>query len=545
MSLHLSLTGKHWHLPSQQAHVPPSGLVALLAKQREIDIRSAPTFVDPCVFPDMRRAVDRILHAIEKQERIAIFGDYDCDGVTSTAQLVRFFERRGVTPIVRLPHRVQDGYGLNPAIVQEFIDQQIALLITVDTGIGAIDEIAALKEANIDTIVTDHHQHREELPAAHAIIHPALAPGYPQPHPAGAGVVYQLLRALEGGNVWETSEVDTVLAMIGTIADVVDLRGNNRSLVQTGLRSIPDVHHHPLGMLIEKSGCTVAASSTDIAFRIAPRINAAGRMAHPLLALDAVLKGGEVIEQLDQLNRERQIETVNMVEQARGDFDSSSPLIASASEEYAHGIVGLIAGRLTEEMGKPSVIATIEGDQCTASLRSPPCYNIAQGLQRCQQYLTRFGGHAQAAGCTLPVSEWDAFIQALTADVAEHVAIDQLHPSLCIAAELTPADINISLIRELHHLAPFGQGNPEPLFLLRRALISDTRTVGKDYAHLQGRVGGIKMVGFNLGHLMPQLHEPVDIVYRLEIDTWQGREQVQMVVVDVGMPVEAIQKMVN
>ena len=540
--MHLSLTGKSWHLPARDARVPPSALTALLAREREIELGAQGALIGPCVYPDMQRAVERIKQAVAAKERIAIFGDYDCDGVTSTAQLVRYFQRHEHEPIIRLPHRMQDGYGLNPRIVDEFIEQEVSLLITVDTGIASIAEISELQGRQVDVIITDHHQHAEELPPAYAIVHPALAPKHPSPHPAGAGVAYQLVRALEGADTWSDSAVDQALAMIGTVADLVELRGNNRLLVQQGLRALAPLDTHPLAQLFEVAGTNLyQASSTDIAFRIAPRINAAGRMADPLLALEALLQGGQAVQELDQLNADRQDETSMHIETALKDM-TDSPLAASCKEEYGHGIVGLIAGKLTEQSGRPSMAATIDGDICTASLRSPKSYHITEGLQRCKHLLLRFGGHAQAAGCTFEYARWQELCQALSEDIQAHVSLEELVPSLHVDLTLAASDITLSLVRECSNLAPYGQGNPEPLFLLPQAQVSDTRRVGKDQSHLQARIHGIKAIGFGLGELEQHCTGPLDLVCRLGVDNWQGKEEVQLYIVDMRVPVQVAEK---
>ncbi len=486
----------------------------------------------------MERAVCRISSAIERSERIGIFGDYDCDGITATAELVRFFRRRGVEPLVRLPSR-EEGYGLQRATVEDFLAQGARLLVTLDTGITAVEEVRDAQEGGMDVIVLDHHQPLAELPPAFAIIHPSLAPGYGEPHPSAAGVALALLRGLEGEH-WEDMQTDIALAAIGTIADLVPLRGENRALAQAGLIHLSKLQG-PLGLLRQNAGLAGAVTSADVAFRIAPRLNAAGRMADPALALCALLEGGAALEALEELNTRRQRETEALLQAMLSDLgiddaDPSSaagPLLSAAHEEYPPGIIGLLAGRLTEAFGKPSLVAAIAGETCTASLRSPPCYHITQGLARCSDLLLRFGGHAQAAGCTFPRAALPELTERLAADIAARTKPDELLPSVSIDAVMQPSDISLLFCEQLARLEPFGMGNPEPLLLLPHVQLQSPRRVGSDGKHLQARMGAAKAIGFRLGHLLEHAQGPLDIVCHCSIDTWQGARSAQLVIEDL------------
>jgi single-stranded-DNA-specific exonuclease len=481
--------------------------------------------------PDLARAVERIRHAVEQRELVGIFGDYDCDGITAAAQIVRYFERKGITPAVRLPHRVHDGYGLSKSIAQEWMNQGIRLLITVDTGISAIEPIRMLQEKGIDVIIVDHHHVPAEVPPAFALLHPALTPGFPQPHPSGAGMAFLLVHALEGG-AWNDMHGDRALAMMGTVGDLVELKGVNRAIVQHGLLSLKSLQAGPLAELRDSVGNTTALTSTDIAFRVAPRLNAAGRMDDPMLALHALLRGGTYIERLQQLNRARQEITESLVLRATKDTQGNGSLMASASEEYPHGIIGLIAGSLTESTGCPSIIATINGEYATASLRSPTCYHVTEGLSRISDLLESFGGHAQAAGCSFRTDRWKEIIQRLSKDVTLQVGLRDLVPGIDIDAGIDASEISIAFAEALDALEPFGQGNPEPRFLLNNVLVTDLRRVGVDGTHLQAKIAGHKAIGFRMGSLFDRLSGPLDIVCRIGIDNWNGRRGVQVFVED-------------
>lgn len=493
----------------------------------------------------MERAVARIRLAMKRGETIGIFGDYDCDGITGVAQIVRFFRRHSIHPHVILPHRVHDGYGLKRHTVEAFGVHGVTLLITVDTGITAVAEIGeAQQKWRIDVVITDHHHLHEELPPAHAILHPLLATSFPPPHPSGAGVAHTLIRALEGEE-WEGDETDHALAMIGTIADLVELKGTNRTLVQQGLTALNGLTTGPLALFadaIRSAGNPL--TSTDIAFRLAPRINAAGRMEDPSIALTALLEGGEALKDLSSLNARRQESTVKLLEESNRllglperfepfVLENLPPLLCSASPAFPEGIIGLLAGRLTEAYGRPSFVVSISDGECTASLRSTRAYHVTQGLERVSDHLSTFGGHAQAAGCTFALKDLEELKRRLTADVAAHTRPEDLRPLLEIDVVLDPKDISLSLCEQLRHLEPFGQGNPEPLFLLKNIRINQPRRVGKEGAHLQGRIAGFKAIGFRLGHLSEETAHPLDIVCKIGIDTWNGDRAPQLVIEDV------------
>ncbi|MDD5751896.1 MAG: single-stranded-DNA-specific exonuclease RecJ, partial [Candidatus Peribacteraceae bacterium] len=535
----LSLTGKRWHVSSAEA-VPSHAIVALLLKQRGLAENCA--VPSSALLPDLPRAVERIRAACERKEQVGIFGDYDCDGITGVAQLVRFFERHGAMPYVILPHRVHDGYGLKPHIVERFAQQGITLLLTVDTGITAIREIEQARERGMDVIITDHHHLQAELPAAYAIIHPALAPHFPLPHPSGSGVAHLLVRALEENGQWEDCATDSALAMIGTIADLVELKGGNRALVCEGLAALNTLDPaSPLGGLAQGIRAKDRPlTSTDIAFRLAPRINAAGRMEDPTIALTALLHGGAALSQLEELNVERQHSARTLLEETLTSLSLTAepsvalpPLLSIAREHFPEGIIGLIAGKLTEQYGRPSLAAAISDGECTASLRSTRAYHITQGLERVSDLLTSFGGHAQAAGCTFKVQHLEELQRRLSEDIAARTTPADLLPALEIDAVLSPRDLSLSLCEQLRHLEPFGQGNPEPLFLLRNVHMEQPRRVGNEGAHLQARIAGHKTIGFRLGHLFEKTSDMLDIVCKIGIDTWNGRKAVQIVVEDI------------
>lgn len=491
---------------------------------------------NPHLFPDAQKAADRIHQAVEKRQQVGLFGDYDCDGITSAAQIVRYFRRQGIDPVVRLPHRVHDGYGIKTSHIDEFADQGVQLIVTVDTGISAHEAIDHAQTKGIDVIVLDHH-HLLTAPNAYAILHPALAPNFPHPHPSAAGVVFMFLHALEK-EWWADRDIDLSLAMIGTIADLVQLKGFNRSLVQAGLRALDRLEPCPLKTLIDQTSGGSPLTSIDIAFRIAPRINAAGRMADPTIALKALLDGGELLRDLDTLNSLRQEQTSKAMEHALRELtpDASGELpafLAIASSSYPHGIVGLLAGKLTEKFGRPSMAVHISETLCTASFRSPPGYNIVQALERNKHLLMSFGGHAQAAGATFQLEQYLTLTEALENDTTQRMPATDLIPTLAIDAILPASAVTQNFYHALTSLEPFGQGNPEPLFLIENVMLQHVRRVGSDGKHLQGTIGSCKVIGFGLGHLASHAPQQLDVVCRVGIDTWNGKVTPQLFLTDI------------
>jgi single-stranded-DNA-specific exonuclease len=535
----LSLTGKRWNVRSDfrsflDGSVDDGRILAtLLAQERELGTPDTSSgIIDAQIFPDFPKAKERLLRAIEQKEKIAVFGDYDCDGITSSVLLHRMLQRRGIDPLIRLPHRMDEGYGLKPIHIEEFEAAGITLLLTVDTGVSARTEIARAKEKGMDVIVLDHHHVPPELPPAYAIIHPILSL-LALPHPAAAGVVLSFVQGMEE-NDWEDKDTDIALGAIGTIADLVELRGFNRTLVQQGLESLRRSTNSSLSFLLTHAGLSEGCTCRDVAFRIAPRINAAGRMADPTIALRALQGHHESLMLLEDLNNERQQTVLGLTESALEELaDTASPFLCIASTTYTSGIVGLIAGKLTEKYGKPSLVASIRDGMCIASLRSIPGYDIAAGLERISDLLTSFGGHAQAAGCSFPEANLPLIDARMSGDIAATMTPEDLTPTLTIDTAIDPKSISKLLCEELSKLEPFGQGNPEPRFLIENVTLHDVRQVGQTGSHLQAKLGQHKIIGFGLGELAPSLTVPVDLTVHVGMNTWQGVTSVQLFLDDV------------
>lgn len=528
----LSFTGKRWRL-REGVGASSNDVVRTLANKRGIALEDEATDTS-MRFPDAEKAAERVLAAAARSETIGIFGDYDCDGITGAALLIRMLRRRGQTPVVRLPHRSHDGYGLKPHHVQAFADAGVRLLITVDTGITSHAALTLAQSLGIDAIVLDHHSLPDNAPPAFAILHPALAPGFPEPWPSAAGVAFAFVAAIEAG-AWDDRDEDLALAMIGTVADLVPLLGANRTLVRAGLAALERLRDVPLATFAARTRTGSAPlTSTDIAFRIAPRINAAGRIADPMIALHALLEGGEYLRDLETLNVLRQEETAGAIDHALQSLDNATdPFVCVADPSYQAGIIGLIAGKMTERFGRPSMAVSMRSGECVASLRSIQCYSIIDGLRRHSGLFTSFGGHAQAAGCSFHPANLPTIREALSKDVSLHVSPADLIPTLPVDATLAPGMLSIPFVRSLSALEPFGQGNPEPQFLIENVRLSSVRTVGQHGKHLQAFAAGHKLIAFGHGNLIDRTQGPIDLLCRLGIDTWNGRGQTQLMVQDM------------
>ncbi len=532
----LSLTGRRWRVHDDlRASVGSiDQLLARLVQERGLsDGKTGLSSVN--LLPDLPRAIDRIWEAVDRHESVTVFGDYDCDGITSAAQMARFFRRHGAEPRVRLPHRLREGYGLKPHHITECADAGTTLLITVDTGISALDEVRLARQRGIDVIIIDHHHLREELPDGALLLHPALSLAYPHPYPAASGLTSLVVAALEAarGNIeWEDRQTDRALAALGTVADLVELRGENRTIVEQGLAAFATIGG-PLALLKEAAGLTGVITSRDLAFRLAPRINAAGRMESPDIALAALQGDLTALHHLEELNRERQERVRALWNELQPRIDREAPMLFATSEQYTPGIVGLLAGKLTEAFGRPSFVGSITDGICVASLRSIPGYHVTEGLARYADLLGHFGGHAQAAGASLSADAVPELTTRMCEDVLQYVRVEELIPTLDVDAIVSASQISDALCQGVRSLEPFGQGNPEPRFLLHNISLTEARGVGGNGAHLQARIAGHKLIGFGLGSLLKNTDQPLDVVCRMGFETFRGRTALQLFVDDL------------
>lgn len=543
MSSSPSLTGRFWSEPLLPGvYADPHLLARDLAERRGLQDAlhgERQTLRAPDGFPEMGRACERIAAAMKSGERIAVFGDYDADGVTATALLARCFKRHGVTPLTMLPHREREGYGIKRMHIDRLHEAGATLVITVDTGIVAVDEIAYAASLGIDIIVTDHHAPLRGRPPAYAVLHPLIPAPFGNPHLSGAGVAFHLVRALEhvltdgaSAEGWPGIGEDLLLATIGTIADMVPLMGENRTLVKSGLscmRHLPP--ESPLGELLAASGGTVTAR--DVGFLVAPLLNAAGRIAEPEIALQAILEGGDHIARLLELNERRRELTHQCTEKARQLLtDSAFHCVMDAS--FPPGLLGLVASRITRDTGRPSLAATARGGIVTCSLRSVPGFSLTDVFADADisALLLTAGGHGMAGGCTCAEEHFPALTAKLAA-FAQARMKNEGPVRIPVTAMLDPRAIGSALHDRLSTLEPFGSSNEHPLFLLPGVRLDDAQCVGADKSHLKFRMNGLSCIAFRLGHLLPTLQEKRDLLCAVNKRTWNDRAYIELVVEDM------------
>lgn len=511
---------------------------------------------DPLLLPDVQIAVDRIVRAIHTKEPITIYGDYDTDGVCSATLMLRFFREMGIPVAAMLPHRARDGYGLTVAAVDRILAAGKGILITVDNGTSALEAVAHAQASGLDVIITDHHQCKDHLPKALACINPHRTDSrYPFKDLCGAGVAFKLLIALRyrlrtDGFFAETQpNLQQLLpyVAIATIADVMPLTGENRILVKRGLQMLATHPGPGLAALMRLAAITPAElDAEDVAFRIAPRINAAGRLDDATIALqclseDDAIAAAEAANILDQLNTRRQaieqqiLRELDAPEQKAALTDVAGIAIGDAS--YPIGVVGIIAGRLARNYRKPAVVVSFETGVGKGSVRSISGLDIVPVLADCAAHLLAYGGHAQAAGITVTPDQWPAFQTAFAHAVADRMA-DCHHPAQTIDAHVATGDLTLELGRDLRRLAPFGAGNPEPVLAVQPTVVQGRRQVGAN--HLKMRIGDttttVDAIGFGLWNHPDAQNQIAHLIGVPELNTWNGETRLQLRILDINPP---------
>lgn len=493
---------------------------------------------DPFLMPGMAEAVRLIRRAVAAQERIIVFGDYDADGVCATSILLETLRDEGAQVSFRLPDRRKDGYGLNEDAVRK-ISKVAQLLITVDCGISSHAEVALARSLGLTVIVTDHHQLPPELPGADAVLNPLLG-DYPCPWLCGAGVALKICQALQG---LPGVEKRLDLAAIATVADVVPLRDENRIIVREGLRRIETTGRPGLRALLETSGTSGPLRADALAFRLGPRLNAAGRLADASLGVQLLSTGKRdtalaAAKQLESLNRQRQdLEREITAAAFRQVAESARPedrVLLAAGEGWNPGLIGLSAGRLCEKYTRPAIVLSLpeDGGPAVGSCRSVPGVHIFELLQACGDLLIRYGGHAQAAGLTVSRENIPALRERLNRIVRETCSDDCFIPRLEYDLELPFRDWTPETLAELDLLEPTGCGNPPPLFLLSGAQVTSMRRVGRDQSHLQLSLRTaentfVRGIGFSMGDEADREHLDVDLLYCPVRNDFNGRVSVE------------------
>jgi len=555
------LSHNRWNLlppvPDQQM-VSSSGypplLVQLLYNRGVAKKEDFPSFLasdrsvlgDPLLLPDMQAAVARVYQALLSGETIGIYGDFDADGITATAAMVQGISALGGKAVPYIPHRQTEGHGLTTTVLKRLQEQGISLVITVDCGVTDVAEVKKAMKAGLDIIITDHHNPLEEIPEAVAVIDPKLAnSAYPFSQLAGVGVAFKTLQALYR-SVGKEEQVDTILDLvaIGTIADMSPPVGENRYLINEGLKRMNKAPRPGIRELMNETRIEAGSIDGDrISWVIAPCLNAAGRLAdgltgYNLMMTESTQEAQELALWLARKNEERQRMTTATLARAREDVIAQGlpPLLITADEEYPMGINGLVASRLTEEFYRPAVVIHTSDTISHASCRSIPEFNIIDALNRLSRFLSRYGGHAQAAGFTLATKNLPQLKEELASLAAEQLAEVELRPHLDIDTLVTLPELGGDTYQITRMLAPFGVGNPVPTFLSLGVEVLERRTMGNDGGHLRMKLrqGGTVWdgVAFRLGNHVTEAETPIDIVYNLEADRWGGKERLRLNILD-------------
>ena len=505
-------------------------------------------FHDPFLMPDMKKAINRIKQAIEKNQKVMIYGDYDADGITSITVLKSFLEEIGLHTDYYIPNRLNEGYGLNKPAVEKIVKEKYELMITVDCGISAVEEVEYANELGLETIITDHHEVAEQLPQAIAVVDAKRKDSiYPCRDLAGVGVVFKFIQALsiELNLPEETYLKYLDIVCVGTISDIVPLRDENRVIAKLGLLLINQTKNIGLKSLLNTSGYKTI-DSTAISFGVAPRINACGRMGHAEKALQLFLSKNinevqTLANELNEYNRIRQDTEKSIYEEAVNIIQSQNvdknKIIVVAAENWHHGVIGIVASKITELYFKPSILLCYENDVAKGSGRSIPGFDLHEALLKCTDTIERFGGHSMAIGITLKREKLQQFKDQIE-EIAKQSNIDEILPIIYIDAKVELSEINKEMVASLKKLEPFGEGNKTPIFVIKNLKIDSIRalTEGK-HLKLTLRENNtiINAIGFNLGYLAEdyKIGDKIDIVGILEINTFNGEDNIQINLKDI------------
>jgi len=533
---------------------------------------------DPLLMRGMNRAVERIVKAIKKKQRIAIFGDYDTDGVCGVAVLNSFLNLFDLQPEIYIPGRMKEGYGLNCQAIEQLADKGVKLAITVDCGVTDFVEIDLATKLGMDVIVLDHHYVEDRLPGALAVVDPwQKGCDYPFKNLAGVGVAFKAIQALLKSSFAKknTKKIPVAfdkwlldLVALGTVVDCMPLLGENRVIVKYGLVVLAQSQRPGIRALMNIAGIkpvfdsqnlTTNLDSHTLGYALGPRLNAAGRMSHANMAYELLVcqsdKEAEFLaKRLDEKNQERQTETSRVlaqVEEKLKKINELPVLIFEGDESWPIGINGLVAGKLADKYFRPAFIYKIEGEEVAGSARSIPGLNIIKALSKAKEYLSEFGGHSGAAGFSLKKDNLADLKSSLEKIINKEVQPEALEPQLCLDLTLSAQNISWSAYSQLRALAPFGQANPEPVCCLKNVEVINLSLVGNGSKHLRldlraqagqpddSRFFIFRAVGFNFGDWAQKLNlgDRIDVAFELMSDDWRGPEQVQLKLVDLRIAV--------
>jgi len=505
----------------------------------------------PWQLKGMERAVDRIKNAIKSSELITIYGDFDVDGVTATALMVEVLKNLGGNVVPYIPNRFDEGYGLNNDALESIQLDGCKLVITVDCGIRSWEEVKHAGELGLDIIISDHHNPGKILPEGYAVINPKQ-PGdqYPDKDLAGVGVAWKIAEALlekyPESDLKNNELLD--LVVLGTVADLAPLIGENRRLVRMGLHQLQHTSRQGLFSLANVAGLNIKnCNAGNIGFTLGPRLNASGRMesalaSYKLLVTQDIQLAGQLAQKLESHNRERQQitrETIEKAEQIISNQNQNDYLLFAVDPDFNPGVVGLAASRLSEKYYKPAIVCTDEGETTRGSCRSIPEFHITEALDQCSEILIRHGGHAAAAGFTVLNENIDELKKRLKLIAKDELKDLELRPTLCADLEISISELNEKVLEQLEWFEPTGYGNPQAVFVSRNVQVLSKRTVGNTNAHLKLVVSDgfskFDAIGFNLGYLSTNLTKTIDIMFAFEMNEFNGQKNLQLRLLDIKL----------
>lgn len=503
---------------------------------------------DPFLMPDMEKAVDRVVKAIQNKEKVTIFGDYDVDGITSSSILHRFLKECGLETKIYIPNRISEGYGLNEEAIRKIANEKTTLIITVDCGITGNKEVELAKSLGIDTVITDHHEPAEELPKAVAVVDCKRKDNtYPFNGLAGCGVAFKLTQGISQrlGIPEEKSLKYLDIVCVGTISDIVPLEDENRIISKLGLRLLNQTKNPGLKALLESTGYK-KIDSTAVSFGLAPRINACGRMGHEdealkLFLTDNLQEARELTSKLNEYNTKRQEIEKDIFSKAqemlKDENEQKLPCIVLGGENWHHGVIGIVSSKITDMYSKPSLLLCFEGEESKGSGRSVPGFDLHEALENCKDNIKQFGGHSMAVGLTIETNKFADLKNALE-EYATKMKVADIVPVVKVDQKIGLTDVMIKDIKELELLEPYGEANKMPIFQINNVRIESIRTLSEG-KHLKLTVKDehkiIDCIGFNLGNLASEypIGSKIDLIGSLEINEFRGIENIQINLKDI------------
>lgn len=536
--------------------------ISQILKNREIDNeKDAEIFMnpsleylrDPFLMKDMKKAVDRIQKAIENNENIWIYGDYDVDGVSSTSILCIYFNSINYPVNYYIPNRLEEGYGINEDAIKHIHLQGCNLMISVDCGITSVKEVDLANKLGVDIIITDHHECQSEIPKAYAVINQKQDDcHYPFDMLCGCGVAFKLIQALTPKEEFKTSLYNYLeIVTLATICDIVPLIDENRIIVKNGLKLMTEGNNVGLKELIKVCGVeSDKIGSSHIGFAIGPRINASGRLGYSKLGVQLFTtksqeKAKEIANILEEKNNERQLIEAKMYQEAEAIIESNErykndKVLVIAKEGWQHGVIGIVASKLTEKYYKPTILLTIEDEEATGSARSIKGFSIFDALVKCKDLLNKFGGHDQAAGLALDANKIEELSNEVNKFAQYELSEEDLIENVKVEFELNEDAIELDLIEELHKLEPFGLSNPNPRFIVRDAVIRNIMIIGKNKQHLKFTIekeSSYECIGFNMAYLKVGYNpgDKVDVLFQLGENNFMGKRSIQFLLKDIRL----------